>query len=107
MSAIITFMPSRPKALAIARPRPDAPPVMKATLSRNSFMKLPLVTRFARTDAVEAFLDVGDTLIEHRLELGVGEDVEHVVLDRLAHELANIERVDALVDTLLHEGDEL
>src|SRR5581483_2275776 len=41
MSAIATFMPRPPKARAIAKPMPPAPPVMNALLPKKSFMVLP------------------------------------------------------------------
>src|SRR3954465_6596357 len=61
--------------------------------------------RRAPANPVEALLDGGEARLDHRLELGVGEDVEPVVLDGFGARLPAIGRVDALVDPLANRPD--
>ena len=50
ISPITTLAPSRPKATAVARPMPDAPPVTTTTLSAMRYaIQLPPAVNFART----------------------------------------------------------
>ena len=60
------------------------------------------------TDAVEAGLDAGEAGVDRWLELVVGEDVGPVALDALAHQFADVERIDAALDALANvsDGDE-
>jgi hypothetical protein len=52
--------------------------------------------RDARADVVKALPDAGEAHLYDRLELGVGEDVGSVVLDALAHQLADVGGIDAM-----------
>src|SRR5262249_20056789 len=59
----------------------------------------PLAPRFAFADPGEAALDLGESRLDVRLELAIGEDVGPVVLDAFAHQFADVERVDAALDS--------
>src|ERR1700722_7800268 len=56
--------------------------------------------RLAAADALEPGFDAGEASLDERLELGVGEDVGPVPLDPLAHQLADVERIDPGLDAL-------
>src|SRR5687767_4789242 len=63
--------------------------------------------RLSSADAVEALLDGGEAIVDHRLELGVGENVRPVVLDAFTNQFADIEWIDTVVDPFPERFDEL
>src|ERR1041385_3266174 len=58
-------------------------------------MTRALSPRLTLPDLVEALLDLGEASLDGRLELRVGENVGPVVFDALAHQFADIKRIDA------------
>src|SRR5262245_28118616 len=61
--------------------------------------------RLSSANPVEALLDGGEAVVDERLELGIGENVGPVVLDCLANQFADIERIDTVADPLADHLD--
>src|SRR6185436_11338839 len=79
-----------------AAPETKPPRMNQRMLRKSRISRRFLAPGGAVADAVEPLLDDGEAGLDHRLELGVGEDVGPVAFDALAHQFADVERVDAL-----------
>ena len=85
--------------------RERAKPSLRA--SRSRLIPSLSAPRRSSADAVKTLLDGGEAGLDEAFVLGIGENVGPVVFDGLAHQFADIERIDPVVDPLRERLDEL